>query len=198
MSELTLYRTDDGQAEVRLRAEGGSVWLTQGEIAERFGVTVPNANIHIRNILKEQELSGDSVIKESLITAADGKRYRTKSRHINNVFKEGELPRQGNMQKIHIAHSDKPVALYSLAAQGPGLTERPAMLQNNPELKGKTDQFWNKPWVGSISNERMKEIAHERYEAFDANRRRAETEAADVEDLRELEAIEKQMEREKK
>lgn len=76
MSELILYRTEDGQAEVRLRAEGGSAWLTQSEIAELFGVTVSNVNIHIRNILKEGELSG-SVIKESLITAADGKNYRT-------------------------------------------------------------------------------------------------------------------------
>ena len=36
------------------------------------------------------------------------------SRHVNNVFKEGELPRPGNMQKMHIALSDKPVASYSL------------------------------------------------------------------------------------
>ncbi len=36
------------------------------------------------------------------------------SRHVNNVFKEGELPRQGNMQKMHIALSDKPVASYNL------------------------------------------------------------------------------------
>lgn len=36
------------------------------------------------------------------------------SRHINNVFRDGELLREGNMQKMHIAHSDKPVALYSL------------------------------------------------------------------------------------
>lgn len=36
------------------------------------------------------------------------------SRHVRNVFKEGELPQEGNMQKVHIAGSDKPVALYSL------------------------------------------------------------------------------------
>jgi prophage maintenance system killer protein len=36
------------------------------------------------------------------------------SRHVNNVFKEGELPRKSNMQKTHIANSDKPVALYNL------------------------------------------------------------------------------------
>lgn len=78
MSELILYQTDDGKAQVKLRAEDGSAWLSQAEIAELFATTVPNANIHIRNILKEGELQADSVIKESLITAADGKRYRTK------------------------------------------------------------------------------------------------------------------------
>ena len=36
------------------------------------------------------------------------------SRHVNNIFKEGELQRQGNMQKMHIANSDKPVAFYNL------------------------------------------------------------------------------------
>ena len=36
------------------------------------------------------------------------------SRHLSNVFKEGELTKESNMQKMHIANSDKPVTLYSL------------------------------------------------------------------------------------
>jgi len=36
------------------------------------------------------------------------------SRHINNIFKEKELDRKSNMQKMHIPFSDKPVAFYSL------------------------------------------------------------------------------------
>ncbi|HPF01545.1 MAG TPA: virulence protein RhuM/Fic/DOC family protein [Bacteroidales bacterium] len=36
------------------------------------------------------------------------------SRHINNIFKEKELDRKSNMQKMHIAFSDKPVSFYSL------------------------------------------------------------------------------------
>ncbi len=36
------------------------------------------------------------------------------SRHVRNVFKEGELKEESNMQKMHIANSDKPVTLYSL------------------------------------------------------------------------------------
>ena len=36
------------------------------------------------------------------------------SRHIRNIFKEGELDEQGNMQKMHIENSDKPVVFYNL------------------------------------------------------------------------------------
>lgn len=89
MSELILYQTEDGQAQLKLRAEDGSVWLSQAEIAELFATTVPNANIHIRNIFKEGELEAESVIKESLITAADGKRYRTKLYRLEMILAVG-------------------------------------------------------------------------------------------------------------
>ena len=36
------------------------------------------------------------------------------TRHVNNVFREGELERESNVQKMHIANSDKPVQLYNL------------------------------------------------------------------------------------
>ena len=36
------------------------------------------------------------------------------SRHVRNVFDEGELDEKSNVQKMHIANSDKPVEYYSL------------------------------------------------------------------------------------
>jgi len=57
--------------------EEGTVWLSQLEIAQLFGTTKQNASLHIQNISKEKELTTDSVVKESLTTAADGKKYRT-------------------------------------------------------------------------------------------------------------------------
>lgn len=76
--EVILYRTEDGLAEINLRAIEGSVWLTQLEIAELFATTKQNVSLHIKNILHEKELAEDSVVKESLTTASDGKRYKTK------------------------------------------------------------------------------------------------------------------------
>jgi hypothetical protein len=88
-NELIVYRTEDGKAEVLLKAGEGSAWLSQGEMAELFGTTVPNVNIHVRNILKENELPMDSVIKDSLITAADGKKYRTKLYRLEMILAVG-------------------------------------------------------------------------------------------------------------
>jgi hypothetical protein len=76
--EIILYHTEDGQTEINLKAIAGSVWLTQLEIAELFAATKQNISLHIKNILKEGELLEASVVKESLTTASDGKRYRTK------------------------------------------------------------------------------------------------------------------------
>ncbi len=73
---IILYRTPDGATEIRLRAEDGSVWLTQAEIADLFQTTKQNVSLHFKNIFQRAELEEDSVVKESLITAADKKAYR--------------------------------------------------------------------------------------------------------------------------
>jgi prophage maintenance system killer protein len=43
-----------------------------------------------------------------------GRNQSTIARHISNVFKEGELEKESNMQKMHIANSDKPVTFFNL------------------------------------------------------------------------------------
>ena len=88
-NELILYRTEDGTSQVYLRAEGGSAWLSQIEIAELFAITKQNVSLHIRNILAEEELQENAVVKESLTTAADGKRYRTKFYRLEMILAVG-------------------------------------------------------------------------------------------------------------
>lgn len=72
---IIIYHTDDGKAKVSLYAKDGTVWLSQSQLAELFATSVPNINMHISNILKEKELSENSVIQYFLITASDGKNY---------------------------------------------------------------------------------------------------------------------------
>ena len=72
---LIIYNTLDGKVSVTMMARDGNVWMNQKQMAELFATSVPNVNIHISNILKENELDKNSVIKDYLITAADGKHY---------------------------------------------------------------------------------------------------------------------------
>lgn len=72
--ELVLYTSEDSSATFFLRAQGGSVWLTQMELAELFQTSVPNVNIHIKNVLEEGELQPEATIKEDLRVRLEGKR----------------------------------------------------------------------------------------------------------------------------
>lgn len=72
---LIIYHTADGQAAVSLYARDGNIWMNQTQLAELFTTSVPNISTHISNILKEKELERNSVIKDYLTTAADGKDY---------------------------------------------------------------------------------------------------------------------------
>ena len=88
-AELVLYATEDGSAQFFLRSDGGSVWLTQLELAQLFETTKQNISLHVRNVLAEGELRGNSVVKEDLTTAADGKRYRTQLYNLDMILAIG-------------------------------------------------------------------------------------------------------------
>jgi hypothetical protein len=77
-SNLIIYNTVDGRASVVLYARDGSVWMNQNQLAELFDTSKPNISMHISNILKEGELQLDSVVKNYLTTASDGKQYKGK------------------------------------------------------------------------------------------------------------------------
>lgn len=83
--ELVLYATEDGSAQFFLRAEDGSVWLSQSEIAELFQTSVPNVNIHIKNVLDEQELSEVRTVKDDLIVRTEGARQVRRTVKLYNL-----------------------------------------------------------------------------------------------------------------
>jgi len=89
MSQLILYTSDDGRTRLDLRVDGQTVWLTQLEIADLFQTTKQNVSLHARNILAESELEEDAVVKESLTTASDGKRYKTKLYNLDLILAIG-------------------------------------------------------------------------------------------------------------
>ena len=72
---LIIYNTLDGKVSVTMMARDGNVWMNQKQMAELFATSKQNVGQHISNILKENELTLDSVVKNFFITAADGKQY---------------------------------------------------------------------------------------------------------------------------
>jgi len=78
-NQLAVYQAKTGAIELRADAANETIWATQAQIAQVFGV------------------------ERSVVT-----------KHVNNVFHSGEVAEKSNVQKMHIANSDKPVAHYSL------------------------------------------------------------------------------------
>lgn len=74
-SELIIYKTDDGSADVKLYSRDGVIWMNQQQMALLFATSKQNISLHILNILQEKELAENSVVKDYLTTATDGKSY---------------------------------------------------------------------------------------------------------------------------
>ena len=86
---VVVYRTEDGTLKLEVRVDEETVWLTQQQLAQLFNTTRNNITLHIGNIFKEQELDRNSVCKESLLTAADGKTYKTKFYNLDVIISVG-------------------------------------------------------------------------------------------------------------
>lgn len=72
--EIIVYQSEDGGNRIRVLLEGETVWLTQAMIAELYQTTVPNVNIHLKNIYDTGELTEPATIKEYLIVRREGSR----------------------------------------------------------------------------------------------------------------------------
>ena len=73
-SQIIIYQTEDGQTKLDVRMDKGSIWLTQKMMAELFQTTIPNINLHLKNIFEEKELEENSTIKDFLIVQKEGNR----------------------------------------------------------------------------------------------------------------------------
>lgn len=88
-SEIVLYQTEDGKTRLQVRLEDETVWLTQSQMADLFQTSIPNVSMHIRNVFREGELQEESVVKDFLTTAADGKRYQTNYFNLDVIISVG-------------------------------------------------------------------------------------------------------------
>lgn len=76
-NEIIIYEDKDGLAKIDVKIEADTLWLTQLQIAELFGVKKPAVSKHLTNIFKSGELDKNSVVSKMETTASDGKDYDT-------------------------------------------------------------------------------------------------------------------------
>ncbi|MDD5721478.1 MAG: virulence protein RhuM/Fic/DOC family protein [Candidatus Pacebacteria bacterium] len=88
-NKLIIYQAKNGAIELRGDFSRETIWATQAQIAEVFGVTVPTINEHLANIFKNQELNKKSVIRKFRITASDGKIYSTQLYNLDAIISVG-------------------------------------------------------------------------------------------------------------
>ena len=88
-NEIVVYQPEGGEFHIEVRVENETVWLTQAQMAELFHATKQNISLHIANIYKEGELDRNSVVKEYLTTASDGKCYKTKWFNLDVIISVG-------------------------------------------------------------------------------------------------------------
>jgi hypothetical protein len=87
--DILIYQTEGGQTKIQVRLEGETLWLNQADLAQLYQTTKQNISLHIQNIYDEGELEENSVVKEYLTTAADGKNYKTKHYNLDMILSIG-------------------------------------------------------------------------------------------------------------
>ena len=207
-NELILYQTEDGHSQVQLRTADGSAWLAQMEVAELFSTTKQNVSLHIRNILADGELVEDSVVKESLTTAAEVQNkllFAVTKKTAAEIVVGRADPDNPNMALTtwsgsRVRKQDVIVAKnYLTQDEVDTLNRLVVIFLEQAELRTKehkelTLSYWRQnvnrllefnerpvlEHAGKISADEMKQIVHERYHVFDTHRRRAEAQAADL------------------
>ena len=71
---IVIYQDSTNAPAISIKLENETLWLTQRQIAELFGVSLPTINEHIRHIFDEGELQKESTIRKFLIVQIEGNR----------------------------------------------------------------------------------------------------------------------------
>lgn len=89
LSDFFLYKDGNGEVKIEIHIFNETVWLTQDKIAQLFGVQRPAITKHLKNIFESGELVEESVSSKMELTAADGKKYKTKLYNLDAILSVG-------------------------------------------------------------------------------------------------------------
>jgi hypothetical protein len=129
-NEIILYCPNEASEHIEVRLENETVWLNQAQMALLFGQTKQNISLHINNCFKENELIPDSVVKESLTTAKDGKLYKTKFYNLDVIVSVGYRVKSNQGTQFRIWAT---TILREYLLKGYAINQRVDRIENNLE-----------------------------------------------------------------
>ena len=88
-NDILLYQTPDGQMQLEVQLANETVWLSQAQMVELFDTTKQNVSLHLRNLFREEELSEETSVKESLTLVSKGRKYTVKYYNLDVVISVG-------------------------------------------------------------------------------------------------------------
>jgi len=88
-AEFLIFSKQAGENGIEVRVQDGTIWLSQKLMSILFDCTPENITMHLKNIFAEGELDEISVTKDFLVTAADGKNYKTKHYNLDAIIAVG-------------------------------------------------------------------------------------------------------------
>ena len=88
-NNMLIYVSKDGNIKVDVNIQNEDIWMSQDVMANLYDTTKQNISYHLNNIFKESELNKDSVVKDFLTTASDGKNYNVLHYNLDAIIAVG-------------------------------------------------------------------------------------------------------------
>lgn len=88
-NNMIIYVSKDGNVKVDVNILQDDIWMSQDVMANLYDTTKQNISYHLNNIFKEKELNKDSVVKDFLTTAKDGKKYNVLHYNLDAIIAVG-------------------------------------------------------------------------------------------------------------
>ena len=88
-NNMIIYVSKDGNVKVDVSIENEDIWMSQDVMANLYRTSKQNISYHLNNIFKEEELDKNSVVKDFLTTAKDGKNYNVSHYNLDAIIAVG-------------------------------------------------------------------------------------------------------------
>lgn len=92
-NNLITYNNGEGEVEISVNValEEKTVWLSLDQIATLFGSSKSNVSEHIKNIVEDDEVDLNRVVRNFRITASDGKKYDVRYYNLDMILAVGYI-----------------------------------------------------------------------------------------------------------